>query len=81
MTMYIDLFRLECTMKILKLFVGDVVEMKKNHPCGSNQFKILRVGSDVRVVCLNCSRDMTLDRIKLEKSIKRFIVSSNPENE
>ena len=66
-------------MKIVKLFVGDVVELKKNHPCGSNQFKILRVGSDVRVVCLNCSRDMTLDRIKFEKSIKKFIVSHNPE--
>lgn len=67
-------------MKIIKLFVDDVVELKKNHPCGGTQFKILRVGSDVRVICLTCSRDMTLDRIKLEKSIKRFIVSHNPEN-
>lgn len=66
-------------MKIIKLFVGDVVEMKKNHPCGANQFKILRVGSDIRVVCLNCSRDMTIDRLKFEKSIKKFIVSNNPE--
>ncbi len=67
-------------MKIIKLFVGDVVEMKKNHPCGGAKFKILRVGSDVRVVCLTCSHDMTLDRIKFEKSIKKFIVSHNPEN-
>ena len=67
-------------MKIIKLFVDDVVELKKNHPCGGAQFKILRVGSDVRVVCLTCSRDMTLDRIKFEKSIKKFIVSNNPEN-
>lgn len=67
-------------MKIIKLYVGDVVEMKKNHPCGDNKFKILRVGSDVRAVCLKCSRDMTIDRIKFEKSIKKFIVSANPEN-
>ena len=67
-------------MKIIKLFVGDVVEMKKNHPCGSNQFKIMRVGSDVRVICLGCSRDMNVDRIKFEKSIKKFIVSRNIEN-
>lgn len=67
-------------MKIIKLFVGDVVEMKKNHPCGSNQFKIMRVGSDVRVICLGCSRDMNVDRIKFEKSIKKFIVSHNVEN-
>ena len=66
-------------MKIVKLFVGDVIEMKKNHPCGGNQFKILRVGSDVRVLCLNCGRDMTVDRIKVEKAIKRFIVSHESE--
>ncbi len=67
-------------MKIIKLHVGDIVEMKKSHPCGSNQFKIMRVGSDVRVICLGCSRDMTLDRIKLEKAIKKFIVSHEGEN-
>lgn len=67
-------------MKIIRLYVGDVVELKKNHPCGDNKFKILRVGSDVRIVCLKCSRDMSVDRIKLEKSIKKFIVSQNPEN-
>lgn len=67
-------------MKIVKLFVGDVVEMKKNHPCGANQFKILRVGSDVRVLCINCGRDMTLDRIKLEKAIKKIIVSQEGES-
>lgn len=67
-------------MKIIKLYVGDVVEMKKNHPCGDNKFKVLRVGSDIRAVCLKCSRDMTVDRIKFERSIKKFIVSGNPEN-
>ncbi|MGM9631604.1 MAG: DUF951 domain-containing protein [Eubacteriales bacterium] len=67
-------------MKIIKLFVGDIVEMKKNHPCGGNTFKILRVGSDVRVICLSCSRDMTLDRVKFEKSIKKFVVSHDSES-
>ena len=57
-------------MKILKIDVGDTLELKKPHPCGSNIFKVLRVGSDVRIVCQNCGRDMTLDRIKLEKAIK-----------
>ena len=38
-------------MEILKISVGDVVELKKSHPCGSKLFKIARVGSDVRVVC------------------------------
>ena len=49
--------------------------MRKPHPCGGSRFRILRVGSDVRVVCLNCGRDMTMDRIKFEKAIKKKIAS------
>lgn len=63
-------------MEILKISAGDIVEMKKPHPCGSKLFTIARVGSDVRVICGGCGRDMTLDRVKLEKSIRR-IVSNN----
>lgn len=60
-------------MQIIKLSVGDILELKKPHPCGGKIFKVLRVGSDVRVVCQNCGRDMFLNRVKLEKSIKAFI--------
>lgn len=58
---------------ILKFAVGDIVEMKKNHPCGEKLFKILRVGSEIRIVCEGCGRDMVLDRLKLEKSVKKLI--------
>ena len=57
-------------MRIIKLSVGDIIELKKQHPCGGNLFKVARVGSDVRIICQTCGRDMTLDRVKLEKSIK-----------
>lgn len=60
-------------MKILQISVGDVIELKKTHPCGSKLFKIARVGSDVRIICQGCGRDMTLDRVKLEKSIRRTV--------
>ena len=60
-------------MEIIKFQIGDTVELKKTHPCGSKQFKILRVGSEMRVVCLGCGRDMNIDRIKLEKSTKKRI--------
>ena len=60
-------------MEIPKLNVGDILELKKPHPCGNKLFKVIRVGSDVRIVCNECGRDMTLDRIKLEKSIKQVI--------
>ena len=62
-------------MQVIKLVVGDLVELKKPHPCGNSLFKILRIGSDARVICQGCGRDMTLDRIKLEKSIKKIIES------
>lgn len=55
--------------------VGDRAELKKSHPCGGNVFRIMRVGSDVRIVCETCGRDMTLDRIKFEKAIKKMIYS------
>ena len=53
--------------------VGDILEMKKPHPCGAKRFKVMRVGSDVRIICEGCGRDMTLDRIKLEKSVKQIL--------
>ncbi len=59
-------------MQILKIDVGDIIELKKNHPCGNSLFKIARVGSDVRIICQGCGHDMTLDRIKLEKAIKKI---------
>ena len=60
-------------MQIMKLLPQMVVELKKPHPCGNKNFRILRVGSICRVVCLSCGRDMELDRIKLEKAIKRTV--------
>ncbi|MBO4220039.1 MAG: DUF951 domain-containing protein [Clostridia bacterium] len=56
---------------MVSVSVGDVLEMKKPHPCGSNRFTVLRVGSDLRVVCSGCGRDMTVPREKLERSIKK----------
>ena len=61
-------------MEIVKLSVGDVLELKKPHPCGAKTFKVMRVGSLVRVVCTGCGRDMVIERPKLEKAIKKIIV-------
>ena len=63
-------------MDIIKYRLDDVIELKKTHPCGSNQFKVLRVGSTMRIVCLGCSRDMEIDRIKLEKATKKIVSST-----
>ncbi len=59
-------------MEIPKIEVGDVLIMKKQHPCGNKSFKVMRVGSDIRIVCTSCGRDVTVPRIKLEKNIKKI---------
>ncbi len=59
-------------MNIPKFSVGDKLELKKKHPCGSFIFTVMRTGSDIRVICEGCGRDMTLPREKIEKSIKKI---------
>ena len=68
-------------MQIIALHVGDRIQMKKAHPCGGNLFCVLRVGSEVRVKCEGCGRDMTIDRIKLEKSIRKNLSTAEPDAE
>lgn len=55
----------------MKLNVGDIVELKKPHPCGSKEFEIMRAGMDFKIRCLKCDRVVMLDRETLEKRIKK----------
>ena len=65
------IFKKAYSMNIIKFDVGDTIVLKKKHPCGCDVFSVLRCGSDIRVKCTLCERDMTFTREKLEKSIKR----------
>ncbi len=60
-------------MPILKLAVGDVVRTRKAHPCGSDQWEIIRLGADVRITCTGCRRSVLMDRVKLERRIRQFV--------
>ena len=60
-------------MAIIQFSVGDQLVMKKKHPCGTEIFRVARCGTDVRLVCTGCGRDLMLNREKVEKSIKRVI--------
>lgn len=51
--------------------VGDVLEMKKQHPCGSKNFLVLRSGMDFRLRCDGCGREFLIPRLKAEKNIKK----------
>lgn len=57
----------------MALEVGDVVELKKQHPCGSNNFEIVRTGADFRIKCLGCEKQIWLSRSELEKRIRKVV--------
>lgn len=52
---------------------GDILEMKKNHPCGSNRFLVLRSGMDFKIRCEKCGREVMVPRVKAERNIKKII--------
>ena len=56
----------------------DVVRLKKEHPCGSREWLVLRVGMDFRLRCQGCGHELMLPRSKAEKSIKKIKRSEEP---
>lgn len=57
-----------------KLFsLNDIVEMKKQHPCGTNEWKIIRMGADVRIKCQGCGHSVMIPRREFGKKIKRIL--------
>lgn len=52
--------------------VGDKVRLKKNHPCGSNEWEVLRVGADFRIKCMGCGHQVMIARRLLEKNIREI---------
>lgn len=53
--------------------VGDILEMKKQHPCGANTFTVLRSGADFKLKCSGCGHEVMVTRVKAEKRIKKVI--------
>ena len=56
-----------------KIKEGDTLLMKKEHPCGQKQWKVLRTGADFRLKCLGCGHEIMVPRVKAEKAIKKII--------
>ena len=59
--------------------VGNIVKLKKQHPCGSKEWKVLRVGMDLKLKCEGCGHELMLPRSKAEKSIKRVLRTEEPQ--
>ena len=53
--------------------IGDIVKLKKAHPCGINEWEILRVGMDFRLKCVGCGRQVMVPRKMVEKNFRGFI--------
>ncbi len=58
--------------------VGDILEMKKPHPCGSKTFLVTRIGMDFKMVCKGCEHQVMLPRSKAEKNIRKVIREETP---
>ena len=56
----------------MDILVGDVLELKKQHPCGSREWQVLRVGMDFKLKCAGCGHELMLPRSKAEKSVKKI---------
>jgi len=61
-----------------QLYIGDVVEMRKPHPCGGVQWEVVRVGADIGLVCLTCKRRVLLPRRQFARRAKKFIRRGTP---
>jgi len=52
---------------------GSVIVMKKQHPCGTNEWVITRIGADIKIKCSNCGKSIMLPRIEFDKKVKKVI--------
>ncbi|WP_078378451.1 DUF951 domain-containing protein [Sutcliffiella halmapala] len=60
-----------------KIFgLNDIVEMKKGHPCGANQWKVVRMGMDIRIKCEGCQHSVMMPRKEFTRKIKKILVRS-----
>lgn len=57
----------------VRYYVGDVVKMRKPHPCGGEEWEVMRTGVDFRIKCLTCGRVLMIPRPKFEKSVKKIV--------
>lgn len=60
-------------MAIVEFRIGDMVQLRKPHPCGGYVWRIVRLGADIGLVCTTCERRVLLPRPTLEKRVKRFL--------
>ena len=63
----------EARKMVMEIKLGDVVRLRKKHPCGNDEWEVVRVGADIRIKCLKCQRHVLLERRVFERRVKAFI--------
>lgn len=66
-------FIISTVVRFLNVKIGDILEMKKPHPCKGKNFLVLRSGMDFKLRCITCNHDFMSKRSKIEKNIKKII--------
>ena len=61
----------------VEIKVGDIVRLRKAHPCGSYEWEVVRVGADIGLKCLNCQRRVLLARDVFRRRVKEFVSKSD----
>lgn len=61
---------------LMEINTGDIVQLRKKHPCGSDRWQVVRTGADIGIVCLGCRHKVMLERSSFEKRVKSFISKS-----
>ncbi|MEG0383883.1 MAG: DUF951 domain-containing protein [Solibacillus sp.] len=64
-------------MEAKQYLLNDVVEMKKQHPCGTNEWKIIRLGADIRIKCEGCGHSVMIPRREFDKKLKKILRSTS----
>ena len=60
-------------LMVLEIKLGDVVRLRKKHPCGGDEWEVVRTGADIRIKCLKCQRYVLLERSVFERRVKAFV--------
>ena len=61
----------------MEYMLHDKVIMKKAHPCGTNEWEIIRLGADIKIKCIKCGRSIMMPRIEFNKKMKKVIKNEN----
>ena len=64
---------------VMEIRLGDIVRLKKKHPCGCYEWQVVRLGADIGIKCLKCQHRVLIERSILERRVKAFVSQGNSE--